>query len=137
MLRGPLTVKRRLALLLLLPLGLTSPVKAFDGGGLDNEKALESDDAKSKIILPEYSAYQASCMGIQLRMWGEVAELMEDLATAHCRGEESKREQLGALTRAPREDVEASCAREGTINKKEAFIWWALPLHWQRLKGEN
>ncbi len=137
MLRGPLTVKRWLALLLLLPLGLTSPIKAFDGGGLDNEKAIEISDDKSEIILPEYSVYHASCMDIQLRMWGEVAELMEDLATAHCYCEYSKLEQLDELTFAQQQDVEASCAREGTINKKEAFIWWALPLHWQRLKGEN
>ncbi len=26
---------------------------------------------------------------------------------------------------------------QGTINKKEAFIWWALPLHRQRLEDEQ
>ena len=57
-------MKRWLALLLLLPLGLTSPIKAFDGGGLDNEKAIEISDDKSEIILPEYSVYHLSLIHI-------------------------------------------------------------------------
>ena len=34
-------------------------------------------------------------MDIQVTMWGEVAELMEDLATAHCYREYTKLEGLG------------------------------------------
>jgi len=68
-----------------------------------------------------------------MTMWGEVAELMEDLATAHCYCEYTKLEGLDAITWEDENAADVACAQEGTIKKKEAFIWWALPLHRQRL----
>ena len=71
-----------------------------------------------------------------MNMWGEVAELMEDLATAHCYCEYTKHEGLETVTWSDRNDAEIACANEGIINKKDAFIRWALPLHRQRLGDE-
>ena len=70
-------------------------------------------------------------------MWGEVAELMEDLATAHCYCEYTKLEGLETVTWSDRNDAEIACANEGIINKKEVFSRWALPLHRQRLGDER
>ena len=75
-------------------------------------------------------------MDIPMTMWREVAELMEDLATAHCYCEYTKLEGLETITWADRNEAEIECANEGTINKKEAYIWWALPQHRQRLEDE-
>ena len=50
-----------------------------------------------KHILAKYSEFHQSCMDIQMTMWGEVAELMEDLATAHCYCEYTKLEGLEIL----------------------------------------
>ena len=71
-----------------------------------------------------------------MTMWGEVAEPMEDLATAHCYCEYTKLESLETVTWSDRNDAEIACANEGIINKKDAFIRWALPLHRQRLGDE-
>ena len=76
-------------------------------------------------------------MDIQMTMWGEVAELMEDLATAHCYCEYTKLEAIETITWADKDSAYIECAQEGTIRKKEAFIWWALPLHHQRLKNDH
>ena len=43
-------------------------------------------------------------------MWGEVAELMEDLATAHCYCEYTKLEGLETVTWSNRNDAENACA---------------------------
>ena len=72
-----------------------------------------------------------------MTMWGEVAELMEDLATAHCYCEHTKLEGLETINWADKNDADIECANEGTISKKEGFIWWALPLHRQRLEDEQ
>ena len=72
-----------------------------------------------------------------MTMWGEVAELMEDLATAHCYCEYTKLEDLESITWADKNAADIECANQGTISKKEAFIWWALPLHRQRLEDEQ
>ena len=72
-------------------------------------------------------------MDIQITMWGEAAKPMEDLATAHCYCEYTKLEGLDTITREDENAADVACAQEGTIRKKEAFIWWALPLHRQRL----
>ena len=72
-------------------------------------------------------------MDTQMTMWGEVAELMKDLATAHCYCEYTKLEGLDAINWEDENAADIACAQEGTIKKKEAFIWWALPLHRQRL----
>tara|TARA_B100002051_G_C16721239_1_gene632590 strand:+ start:1512 stop:1832 length:321 start_codon:yes stop_codon:yes gene_type:complete len=87
--------------------------------------------------LSKYSEFHQSCMDIQMTMWGEVAELMEDLATAHCYCEYTKTEGLGTITWEDENAVDVACAQEGTISKKEAFIWWGLPLRRQRLEDDQ
>lgn len=72
-----------------------------------------------------------------MTMWGEVAELKEDLATAHCYCEYSKLEEQSSITRVDKEAAYITCAREGSTRKKEAFMWWALPLHRQKLENEQ
>ena len=128
---------RRL-LLLLCPLVLAETAIAFDGGGYETEKkaGLSTNQSKTKT-LAKYSEFHQSCMDIQMTMWGEVAELMEDLATAHCYCEHTKLEGLDTITREDENAADVACAQEGTIRKKEAFIWWALPLHRQRLEVDQ
>ena len=124
---------RRL-LLLLYPLVLAETAIAFDGGGYETEKKAELSTNQSKTkTLAKYSKFHQSCMDIQMTMWGEVAELMKDLATAHCYCEYTKLEGLDTITREDENAADVACAQEGTIRKKEAFIWWALPLQRQRL----
>ena len=125
-------------LLLLVPLVLADPAIAFDGGGYETEEKIgvPTDQSKTKT-LAKYSEFHQSCMDIQMTMWGEVAELMEDLATAHCYCEYTKLEGLETVTWADRNGADIACAKEGIISKKEAFIWWALPLHRQRLGDEQ
>ena len=125
-------------LLLLVPMVLADPAIAFDGGGYGAEKkiAVPTDQSKTKT-LAKYLEFHQSCMDIQVTMWGEVAELMEDLATAHCHCEYTKLEGLETVTWSDRNDAEIACANEGIINKKDAFIRWALPLHHQRLGDER
>ena len=72
-----------------------------------------------------------------MTIWGEVAEVMEDLATAHCYCEYSKLEELSSITWEDKEAAYIACAREGSRRKKEAFMWWALPLHQQKLENEQ
>lgn len=128
---------RRL-LLLLCPLVLAETAIAFDGGGYETEKKAELSTNQSKTkTLAKYSEFHQSCMDIQMTMWGEVAELMEDLATAHCYCEHTKLEGLDTITREDENAADVACAQEGTIRKKEAFIWWALPLHRQRLEDDQ
>ncbi|WP_286188592.1 hypothetical protein [Synechococcus sp. A15-24] len=85
---------------------------------------------------PDYISYHASCMERKMRMWGEVAELMNDLATAQCHCEYIELEQAGAFSDAVRESAAAGCARRGSRDKKEAFIEWALPRHQQRMNAD-
>ena len=61
-------------------------------------------------------------MDIQMTMWREVADLMEDLATAHCYCEYTKLEGLESNTWADKSAAEIECANQGTISKKEPFI---------------
>ena len=99
---------------------------------MEKKAELSTNQLKTKA-LAEYSEFHQSCMDTQMTMWGEVAELMEDLATAHCYCEYTKLEGLDAITWEDENAADVACAQEGTIKKKEAFIWWALPLHRQRL----
>ncbi|MDA9739997.1 hypothetical protein N9U66_01240 [Synechococcus sp. AH-736-M20] len=109
---------RRL-LLLLCPLVLAETAIAFDGGGYETEKKAELSTNQSKTkTLAKYSEFHQSCMDIQMTMWGEVAELMEDLATAHCYCEHTKLEGLDTITREDENAADVACAQEGTIRKK-------------------
>ena len=123
-------------LLLLISLVLTDPAIAFDEGWYDKEEKPELSTGRSET-LAKYSEFHQSCMDIQMTMWGEVAELMKDLATAHCYCEYTKLEALETITWANRNEAEIECANEGIISKKEAFIWWALPQNLQRLEDEQ
>ena len=76
-------------------------------------------------------------MDIQMTMWGEAAKLMEDVATTDCYCEYTKVEGLDTITREDENAADVACAQEGTIRKKEAFIWWALPLQRQRLEVDR
>ena len=69
-------------LLLLISLVLADPAIAFDGGWYDKEEKQELSTGQAGT-LAKYSEFHQSCMDIQRTMWGEVAELMEDLETAH------------------------------------------------------
>ena len=84
-------------LLLFVPLVLADPAIAFDGGWYDKEEKPELSTDQSET-LTKYSEFHQSCMDIQMTMWGEVAELMEDLATAHCYCEYTKLEDLESIT---------------------------------------
>ena len=123
-------------LLLLVPLVLADPAIAFDGGWYDKEEKPELSTDQSET-LAKYSEFHQSCMDIQMTMWGEVAELMEDLATAHCYCEYTKLEDLESITWSDKKAADIKCANQGTISKKKSFIWWALPLHRQRLEDEQ
>ena len=125
-------------LLLLVPMVMADPAIGFDGGGYGTEEKIEASTDQSKTkTLAKYSEFHQSCMDIQMTMWGEVAELMEDLATAHCYCEYTKLEGLETISWADKNDADIECANEGTISKKEAFILWALPLHRQRLEDKQ
>ena len=117
---------------------LAETAVAFDGGGFAaDEKTEVSTEQLGAIILPSYQDFHASCMDIQLTMWGEAAELMKDLATSHCYCEYTKLEEHSSITWEDKEAAYAACVREGTTRKKEAFIWRALPLHRQRLNNNQ
>ena len=130
----PLELK--LLLLMLVPLVMADTANAFDGGWYEIEEKPELSTDQPET-LANYSEFHQSCMDIQMTMWGEVAELMEDLATAHCYCEYTKLEGLENVTWADKNAADIECANQGTVSKKEAFIWWALPLHRQRLEDEQ
>jgi hypothetical protein len=44
---------------------------------------------------------------------------------------------LISITWVDKEAAYTACAREGSTRKKEALMWWALPLHRQKLKNEQ
>ena len=86
-------------LLLLVPLVLADPAIAFDEGWYDKEEKPELSTDQSET-LRKYSEFHQSCMDIQMTMWGEVAELMEDLAIA-CLLYTSPSPRDGLLSRMP------------------------------------
>ena len=114
---------RRL-LLVLVPLVLAAPAVAFDGGGFDAaEKTDVSRKQSETTTLAKYSEFHASCMEIQLTMWGEVAQLKEELATAHCYCEYSKLKGLSSITWEDEEAAYTECAQESTMrNKRSLYI---------------
>ena len=57
-----------------------------------------------------------------MTMWGEVAELMEDLATAHYYCEYTKPEGLDAITWEDENGADVACAQERTIRKKKLLF---------------
>ena len=96
-------------LLLLVPLVLADPAIAFDGGWYDKEEKPELSTGRSET-LAKYSEFHQSCMDIQMTMWGEVADLMEDLATAHCYCEYTKLVGLETITWADKNAADIKCA---------------------------
>ena len=108
-------------LLLLISLVLADPAIAFDEGWYDKEEKPELSTGRSET-LAKYSEFHQSCMDIQMTMWGEVAELMEDLATAHCYCEYTKLEDLESITWADKNAAEIECANQGTISHAQNFL---------------
>ncbi len=72
----------------------------------------------------------------EMRIWGEVAELIADLATAQCHCEYAELEQDGALSDVVRESAAAGCPRRGARDKKEVFIQLAQPRHQHRMNAD-
>ena len=105
-------------LLLLVPLVLADPAIAFDGDWHDKEEKPELSTDQSET-LAKYSEFHQSCMDIQMAMWREVAELMEDLAAAHCYCEYIKLEDLKSIAWADKNAADIECAKQGAISKKE------------------
>jgi hypothetical protein len=104
--------------------------RAFDGGGtMATPTTVEVDKLGS---LPDYSSYHAHCLERERTMWGEVAELMEDLATAQCTCEYVGLEQEAGFDHETRERIAHHCARQARRRNKSRLIEWALPLHQQR-----
>ena len=110
-------------------LGLCASGFAFDGGG--------SEPVDPDPMEPDYVSYHALCMEREMRMWGEVAELMNDLATAQCHCEFTQIEQSGVFTHAAKQKASEHCARRGSRHNKEAFIRWAMPRHDQRINSPD
>ena len=84
-------------LLLLIPLVMANQAIAFDGGWYHKEEKQELSTDQSGT-LAKYSEFHQSCIAIQTTTWGEVAETMEDLATAHCYCEYTKLKGLETIT---------------------------------------
>ena len=126
-------------LVILLALLTITPAMAFDGGEIhtDERDTITTNANEQDETLPSYSDYHSSCFETQMKIWGDAAELMGDLAMAHCYCEYSKLEELGIFNWENREAAYNECAHESASNKEEAFIWWALPLHRQRLESQQ
>ena len=105
-------------LLLLVPLALAEPAFAFNGGWYEKEEKPELSTDQPET-LATYSEFHQSCMDIQMAMWREVAELMEDLAAAHCYCEYIKLEDLKSIAWADKNAADIECANQGAISKKE------------------
>ena len=45
--------------------------------------------------------------------------------------------RLKSIAWADKNAADIECVNQGAISKKEAFIWWALPLHLQHLEEEK
>ena len=73
-------------------------------------------------------------MAREMTMWGDVAELMMELSTAHCYCKYIGLEKRGSFSEDSQQTVASSCYREAIMDKKAGFIWWALPLHLERMK---
>ena len=54
-----------------------------------------------------------------MTMWGEVAELMEDLATAHCYCEYTKLEGLETISWADKNDADIDVPTKAQLVKKK------------------
>ena len=117
-----------LILILLLVSGL--PSKAFGGDNMLNQK--ENKDAINKNT--SYSVFYTQCMNKEMSMWGEVAELMVDLSTSHCYCKYTELQKRGNYSDESQDIAASSCYHQATLNKKDQFIWWALPLHKIKMK---
>jgi len=107
---------------------------AFDGGGHDETSAQMTHESDPHRSRPDYASFHAECLAKELRMWGDVAELMHKLATAQCTCEYISLEQINRFDAQTQERISNTCARRGGRQTKAQFIQWALPLHQQRLQ---
>ena len=124
-------------LIILLAVFSGMHAKAFDGGGFQDAQTPSTIDFDSLESLPDYSRFHAHCLQQERSMWGDVAELMEDLAISHCTCMYIGLETKGRFDISSRESVSADCYRQGMRNNKARFIQWALPLHQQRLQQQQ
>ena len=123
-------------LLLLAPLVLADPAIAFDGGWHDKEEK------------PELSTDQSETLGNVFRVSPILHGHPNDHVVRGCRINGRSGYSTLLLRYTPslrtwkvllgqsRNTADIECANQGTISKKEAFIWWALPLHRQHLEDE-
>ena len=125
------------ALLFAVAILLTSPVSAFDGGGWDDEKKSTTLDVETLQSLPDYRSYHNYCLERELTMWGEVAELMTNLATATCTCEYIELEQAKTFDDISREGAAVHCSRQATRANQKRLMRWALPIHDQRMKQQH
>ena len=86
---------------LMQPLELltTIPAIVYDGGEVyaNNTDKIPSKRDVQNETLPSYSDYHSSCFQTQMTLWGDMTELMENLATALCFCEYLKLEKLKTI----------------------------------------
>ena len=89
-------------------------------------------------LLRKYSEFHQSCMDIQMTNVGRGCRINGRSALQHtATANTPSLKDLESITWADKNAADIECANKGTISKKEAFIWWALPLHRQRLEDEQ
>ena len=116
---------------------LTGPASAFDGGGWDDEHQSKKLDFETIQSLPDYQSYHDHCLERELTMWGEIAEMMTNIATATCTCEYIELEQAKTFDDNSRESAAAHCSHQATRANQKRLMRWALPIHAQRMKQQH
>ena len=116
---------------------LTGPASAFDGGGWDDEHQSKKLDFETTQSLPDYQRYHDHCLERELTMWGEIAEMMTNIATATCTCEYIELEQAKTFDDNSRESAAVHCSHQATRANQKRLMRWALPIHSQRMKQQH
>ncbi|WP_053068512.1 MULTISPECIES: hypothetical protein [unclassified Synechococcus] len=106
------------------------PSNGFGGNFMDDTRT----DKEAFNTATSYPVFHAKCMEKEMVMWGEVAELMVDLSTSHCYCKYTELQNRESYSLESQDIAASSCYRQATMDKKAEFIWWALPLHRQKMK---
>ena len=101
------------------------------GGNFTEDNRKDKETSNNTI---SYPVFHSKCMEEEMSMWGEVAELMVNLSTAHCYCKYIELEKTGDYSLENQDIAASSCYHQATMSKKAEFIWWALPLHRIKLK---
>ena len=125
------------ALVFVAAILLTSPASAFDGGGWDDEHQSKKLDFETIQSLPDYQSYHGHCLERELTMWGEIAEMMTNIATATCTCEYIELEQAKTFDDNSRESAAVHCSHQATRANQKRLMRWALPIHSQRMKQQH